>query len=166
MTAKNIAIVSLTAFAFFAAHGGPVINPYGTTSTTTTTTVTTSADGTTTRETRTTTVTNNADYDIVPDEGVYVYVDYNGERVPYYRGYYYSDGVWVWRGSGRTIYPPPRFRPALPARLPRAAKPAPVRSRYAAAKTPLERSHAAKHSTPKTAPRRSGGRAPAPKGHR
>ena len=47
------------------------------------------------------------------EAGSYTYIYYNGACVPYYRGYYYIDGAWVWRRHGRAPYPPPKFRPAL-----------------------------------------------------
>ena len=54
--------------------------------------------------------TNDADTedeDAEDEEETYVYY----ESVPYYRGYYYIDGAWVWRGRGKAPFPPPRIRP-------------------------------------------------------
>ena len=58
---------------------------------------------------------------ISPDLGDYTYEEYDGVLLPYYRGYYYIDGEWVWRGSGAAPIPPPKFRPR-PAPKPGAAK--------------------------------------------
>lgn len=61
-----------------------------------------------------------------PDLGDYSYEEYSGVLLPYYRGYYYIDGVWVWRGHGKAPIPPPKFRPR-PAPKPGAGKaPAPA----------------------------------------
>lgn len=83
----------------------------------------------------------------------YTYVEYEGDTVAYYKGYYYIDGAWVWRGPGRPPFPPPKFRPEPP------VKPAvgSVPAKAAPAKT---KTKPAKASRVKSAPRRS---APAPK---
>ena len=173
MKAKKIAIVSLSAFTIFAiAQTSTVVNLPGTT--TTTTTVTTTPDGYTTRETKTTTVTSNAAdyYDIINDDTSYIYVEYDGVRVPYCRGYYYIDGVWVWRGPGRATRPAPRFRPVQTHRLPQTAQAA-ARSRYyasnrssAARASHARTSSSLKRTRTKSAVRHSGGRAAAPRGPR
>lgn len=43
------------------------------------------------------------EYTTSPDEGNYIYVKYNGVVVPYYRGYYWIDGTWVWHGRGCAV---------------------------------------------------------------
>ena len=43
----------------------------------------------------------------------YTYEYYDGVYVPYYRGYYYIGGAWVWHGHGKAPFPPPRVRPIL-----------------------------------------------------
>lgn len=101
--------------------GTPVV------STTKTTTVTTTSTDDNTKET-TTTVTTTTVKEIAPEDGGYTYVEYEGAWVPYYRGYYYINGVWLWRHHGKPPFPPPHFRPVphhkhLPKPVP--PKPAP-----------------------------------------
>lgn len=143
MKKRTVAIVFLGVCTIFASvYGDIVITQPTTTSTTTTTKVTTAADGTTTEETTTTTTTTEEDY---------TYLEYDGV-VPYYRGYYYINGVWVWRGRGKAPFPPPKRRPLLTAR---SLKPA-VKHAPAKRTTPVR---AASHH-------RGGGRTAAPKGPR
>ncbi len=59
-----------------------------------------------------------------PDDEDYTYVEYDGDIVPYYRGYYYIGGVWVWRGRGKPPFPPPKFRPGNPGARVAAPRPA------------------------------------------
>lgn len=97
------------------------------------------------------------------DDETYTYKYYDGEWVPYYRGYYYIGGVWVWRKRGRAHFPPPRIRPALhsiksPAKT-AAVKTAPakvVKSKPAPAKTASSRPAATGHSTTKPTASRPG----------
>ena len=163
MKAKTIAIVTLCACTVFAVAQDGNYGSAGATMhtnmlvaaaavTTTTTETTTTTDGNTTKVTRTTTsVTRDTPplpaEAITPENGNYTYAVYDGVLLPYYKGYYFIDGVWVWRGPGKPPIPPPRFRPILPARNPKAApvKPAPV-----------------KRAPVKSAPRR-GGRAAGPR---
>ena len=68
-----------------------------------------------------------ADAAVSPEDGDYTYVEYEGVLVPCYkRHFYYIDGVWVWRGPGKPPFPPPKFRPVLPPRPPKAAPAKPV----------------------------------------
>ncbi len=105
MKAQIITLVTAEACMFFApaqAAAGTAMHNFGlfittaATTTTTTTTVTTTTDGNTVRETRTTTRETVASNEAVsPEIGGYTYVEYNGVKVPYYKGYYYIGGVWV-----------------------------------------------------------------------
>ena len=134
MKFQIIAVAALSAFALAAqdtrAGDGTVKTvtapPVGQTTTTTTTVTTTTLPDRSVRETKVIEKT------VTPAEGDYTYVEYDGEIVPYYRGYYYIGGVWVWRGPGRPPFPPPKFRPVLrkpvPAKNPAAGKRVPARS--------------------------------------
>ena len=90
---------------------------------------------------------------LTPEQGGYRYVKYGKVKVPYWKGYYYINRVWVWRGPGRPPFPPPKFRPEPP------VKPA-VESVPAKAAPAKTKTKPAKASRVKSAPRRS---APAPK---
>ena len=99
------------------------------------------------------------------DDGEYTYEYYDGAYVPYYRGYYYIGGAWVWRKHGRPPFPPPRFRPALrsiksPARHTATktapAKAAVVKGSRTPAKAVSSRPAATRHSTTKPAASRPG----------
>jgi cytoskeletal protein RodZ len=97
--------------------------------------------------------TTDADGATTPEDGDYTYADYNGDTVPYYKGYYYIDGAWIWPGRGPATVPPPKFRPA-------------VRSRNAnpAVNTTAHPKSAAVNSAPATtaAPRSGAGQPTAP----
>lgn len=106
-----------------------------------------------------------------PEDGDYTYVEYEDAYVPYYKGYCYISGAWIWRGHGMATFPPPKFRPrphqphhhsAAP------AKKAPVKQPHTkpAAKTTVKPAvkPAAKTTVKpaaKPASPRGGGRAPA-----
>jgi len=101
------AIAALGACALFAA-----------TTTTTTVTTTTTENGT---KRTTTTVTTTDDKDpkrppktLTPEQGGYTYVKYHDVRYPYWKGYYYIDRAWVWRGPGKPAVAPPQFLPVMP----------------------------------------------------
>ena len=103
MKTRLVTIAALGSCALFAA------------TTTTTTTTTTLPDGTTKRTTTTvTTTTDEKRPRLTPERGGYTYVKYGSSKVPYWKGYYFIDGAWVWRGHGKPAYAPPRFRPVLP----------------------------------------------------
>ena len=124
--------------------------------------------------------TDKAEETVSAEDGNYTYVEYEGESVPYYRGYYYISGVWVWHGRGTAPFPPPNFRPVVRSPQPAAANaavpakavsakatqslttPAKTTSTKAApAKATSAKSTPAKAAPAKSAPRRSGGHAPA-----
>ena len=110
MKVQVIAAVTLGACALFAADSTTASG----TSATDTKTSQGSTAATTSRDTAKNTSGQTADDAVSPEEGNYTYVEYDNDYVPYYRGYYYIDGVWVWRGSGRPPIPPippPKFRP-------------------------------------------------------
>jgi len=90
-----------------------------------------------------------------PDGGEFSYADYNGTQVPYYKGYYYVDGNWMWRGAGKPGFPPPQTRPGMQPRPGTQPNPASVKS------APVK--SAPKPASVKRAPAkapRGGGRAP------
>lgn len=128
MKKQAIAIAALGACAFFASAqaGEGTVNCIFTlpiaelTVTTTTITTVTDENGNIIKENKAT--TRKVVDAISPDLGDYTYEEYGGVLLPYYRGYYYIDGVWVWRGHGKAPIPPPRFRPR-PAPKPGAGKP-------------------------------------------
>ena len=107
MKVQVIAAVTLGACALFAADSTTASG----TSATDTKTSQGSTAATTAGNTAKNTSGQTADDAVSPEEGDYTYVEYDDDYVPYYRGYYYIDGVWVWRGSGRPPIPPPKFRP-------------------------------------------------------
>ena len=119
MKKQSIAIAALGACALFASAqaGEGTVNSIVTlpiaelTVTTTTITTVTDENGNIIKENKAT--TRKVVDAISPDLGDYSYEEYDGVLLPYYRGYYYIDGVWVWRGSGRPPIPPPKFRPVL-----------------------------------------------------
>ena len=109
--------------------------PVTVSSTTTTTTVTTTSGENNTKETTTTvTTTTTESKEVSPEDGGYTYVEYEGTWVPYYKGYYYINGVWLWRRPGKPPFPPPHFRPVprhkpLPKPAPKpASKPVPAKA--------------------------------------
>ena len=119
MKNQAIAIAALGACALFASAQGSEITvnciftlPIAElTATITTTVITTVTDenGNIVKESK---VTTKKDVDTIsPDYGDYTYEEYGGVLLPYYKGYYYIDGAWVWRGSGVAPIPPPKFRP-------------------------------------------------------
>lgn len=96
------------------------------------------------------------------DDENYTYKYYDGEYIPYYRGYYYIGGVWVWRKHGRAPFPPPRVRPTLrsiksPVEA-AAVKSAPAKQtgKPAPAKPTASRPAATRRSTTKPAANRPG----------
>lgn len=172
MKIQTLAIASLCACTFVAAVPVGAAMPVSlfvvatTTTTTTTTVTTTTADGTTTKKETTVTTTSDeintpapapaaADaetetvVEVSPEAGGYTYVEYDGVWVPYYKGYYFINGVWVWRGSGKPPFPPPRFRPRLRAKPPVPVKPvtkAPVKKAAPVKRAPAK---ASRRSAPK-----------------
>ena len=50
---------------------------------------------------------DSEDTTLSAEEGNYTYQYYDGEWLPYYRGYYYRHRAWVWCGDGRPNFPPP-----------------------------------------------------------
>jgi len=102
------------------------------------------------------------------EEGDYTYEYYEGDSVPYYRGYYYRGGSWVWGGSGVATFPPPQFRPVLRSGT---AKPKAVRGSSTPVKAVSSKPVASKPVRVKRTPAKSvrhggGGKASAPKGPR
>ena len=70
-------------------------------------------------------VSEQSTEEVSAEDGDYTYEYYEGESVPYYLGYYYVGGVWVWHGHGRPPFPPPHFRPVP---KPHSAKHAPAKA--------------------------------------
>ena len=164
MKTRTLAIAFLCACSLIAAAQAGKTMPVSlfaagaTTTTTTTTVTTTNADGTTTKKETTVTTTSDennaaaaADAEVSPEDGGYTYVDYEGVTVPYYKGYFFINGVWVWRRPGKPPFPPPRFRPRLLTKPPVPVKPAP--------KPPVKKPAPVKRP-PAKAPRRSAPPAP------
>ena len=112
-----------------------------------------------------------------PEEGNYTYEEYDGVVVPYYRGYYYISGAWVWHGHGPAPFPPPHFRPRLrrPHHGPAPAKAAPAKNapaknapaKAAPGKTaPTKAAPVKRTQHVKSTPVKHGGHAPAPRAPR
>ncbi len=137
---QAIAIAALGACALFASvqAGEGTVNCIVTlpiaelTVTTTTITTVTDENGNIIKENKAT--TRKVVDAISPDLGDYSYEEYDGVLLPYYRGYYYIDGVWVWRGRGKAPIPPPKFRPR-PAPKPGAGKAAAPAAKPVSAKS-------------------------------
>ena len=104
------------------------------------------------------------------EAGSYTYVYYNGACVPYYRGYYYIDGAWVWSRHGRAPYPPPKFRPALATSAKAVqSRPGPVAKKVSShkAKSASVKASKVKRTPAKSTPHHhGGGRSSAPRPRR